>query len=60
MEKLFKRLIAFLRGTFVADCPVCHKHFFGYHKYGTQINIRGKHYRIICHRCMVQLEDKVK
>lgn len=51
MVKLLRRLIAFLRRTFVADCPVCHLHFFGFHAHEQQIKIEGKHYRIVCHRC---------
>lgn len=50
MKKLH-RFIAFINRTFVADCPVCHKHFYGHQAYETQVVINQKHYRIVCHRC---------
>ena len=51
MKKTLRKIIAKLRGTFVSDCPLCHMHFCGYHNYAEQVNVNGKHYRIICHRC---------
>lgn len=47
-----RKLLAKLLGTFVADCPVCHKHFYGFHKHRSQVMINKKHYRIVCHRCV--------
>lgn len=46
-----RKLIAFIRRTFVTDCPVCHLHFFGFHNYAENVKIDGKMYRIVCHRC---------
>jgi hypothetical protein len=50
--RLFRRIVAFFSFTFVADCPICHKHFYGFHKHGVQVKIRDVHYRIVCHRCV--------
>lgn len=43
-----------MSNTFMTDCPVCHLHFCGFHKYDTNIMINGKTYRIICHRCAAE------
>lgn len=53
--KLLRKLIAILSLTFVADCPVCHKHFYGFHNHMQQVRVNGRHYRIICHRCVKSL-----
>ena len=55
MIRLFRRFIAFINGTFVADCPRCHKHFYGFHQHGVQLKINGVHYRIVCHRCKAEV-----
>lgn len=48
--KLFRKIKAFLLRTFIADCPMCHRHFYGgQHK--EHIKSNGKHYRIICGPC---------
>lgn len=59
MIKTLRKIRAKLSGTFVADCPRCYKHFYGWHAYASHISIKsssGKlnNYRIICHRCVEQ------
>jgi hypothetical protein len=51
MIKLFRKIRAKMSGTFVTDCPVCHKHFYGFQDYEEQVTIHHIHYRIICHEC---------
>lgn len=51
MKKLLKIMRAKLNNTFVADCPKCHKHFYGFNKFGQDIKIDGVHFRIVCHTC---------
>lgn len=51
MKKLLRRSVAFLRGTFVTDCPKCHQHFYGFHEWEQQVLIDRKNYRFVCHRC---------
>lgn len=46
-----RKIIAKIMNTFVADCPVCHKHFYGFHKHQANIVLNNKNYRIVCHRC---------
>jgi uncharacterized C2H2 Zn-finger protein len=63
MIKLWRKIVAFLSGTFVADCPKCHKHFYGFHDYAEHVKIEKKNYRIVCHRCSMELkalEEKKK
>lgn len=50
--KLFRKVKAFIMGTFVADCPVCHKHFYGHNGYHEHVRIKHKNYRFICNKCM--------
>lgn len=50
MKKIFRKLYASIRGTFIADCPKCHRHFYGSEGYATQVKL-DKHYRIVCLRC---------
>ena len=52
----FRRLIAYIRNTFVTDCPRCHRYFFGFHPYKEQIKIGEIHYRYVCHRCVPKIE----
>lgn len=59
MIKLLRKLIAFIRRTFVADCPKCHKHFYGFHDWIEQIML-DKHYRYICHRCAKEHSKRKK
>jgi len=54
--RTLRKILAFLMRTFVADCPVCHKHFYGHHRYETNKVINRKNYRIICHRCVHRIE----
>lgn len=58
MLRLLIKIRALINNTFVADCPRCHKHFYGFHKYGQQIKIDGVHYRYVCHRCLNEKKDK--
>lgn len=51
MVKFIRNLVAGFRGTFITDCPACHLHFYGFHPYASQVKIKRKHYRIVCHRC---------
>lgn len=51
MTKLYRQIKAKLMGTWVADCPVCHNHFYGNTNYGWQVRLKGKHYRIACPDC---------
>lgn len=46
-----RRLLAFFLRTFVTDCPVCHKHFYGHQAHGVNMVIQHKNYRIVCPRC---------
>lgn len=56
--RFLRKLVAFFRRTFITDCPVCHKHFYGFHTYGVHHMINGINYRIVCHRCMASIGDK--
>ena len=49
--KLMQKLKAKTLRTFVADCPVCHKHFYGNKDHQHQVTIAGKNYRIVCETC---------
>lgn len=49
--RLHRKLIAKLRGTFVTDCPHCHKHFYGFHKFEVNVKINKIPYRIVCPAC---------
>ena len=60
MIKLFRKFIAFVRNTFVADCPVCLQHFYGFHPYSQNVKVGSKNYRIMCHRCVAKLTAPVK
>ena len=62
MKKLIRKLRAVFNRTFVADCPACHKHFYGFNDYAEHVKLENKHYRLVCHRCKpsVKNEDKVK
>lgn len=51
---LIKKLLALLLRTFIAECPACYKHFYGFNKYKEQHKIGGKQYRIVCHRCSLR------
>lgn len=51
MIKLLRKLKAKFRGSFVTDCPHCHKHFYGWENHQQHIKIGNKNYRIVCHRC---------
>lgn len=53
-QKFLRRLKAFARQTFVTDCPVCHKHFYGIDAYKGYTKIGSRYYRIICHRCALK------
>lgn len=53
--KLLRRLKAKLLNTFLADCPKCHKHFYGHEEYAEQIKIGHKTYRILCPTCHTSL-----
>jgi hypothetical protein len=50
--KLLRKLLALLTNTFVADCPKCNKHFYGFHAYKEQVSLQNTHYRYVCHRCV--------
>lgn len=56
MIKTLRLIRAFLNRTFVTDCPLCHKHFYGFHDYQINKKIDNKTYRIICHRCADKYE----
>lgn len=49
--KFFRKIKAALLRTFVADCPVCHNHFYGHKEHKHHVKVNNKHYRIICHKC---------
>lgn len=49
--KHIRTFIAYIRRTFVTDCPRCHQYFYGFHPYGLQLNLDGRHFRIVCHNC---------
>lgn len=67
MPKYIRRIIAFLRQTFVTDCPRCYNYFYGFNEYKFHLKFedgKGKkqHYRVVCHRCAdnyskIQKED---
>lgn len=56
MIKLLRLLRSKINLTFVTDCPVCHDHFYGWHKYAHNVKIGNKTYRIICHRCALRIK----
>lgn len=51
LKKVLRKIVSKIRRTFVTDCPVCHKHFYGFHDYDEHLKVNGVHYRIVCHRC---------
>lgn len=56
--KIHRKIVAFFRRTFVADCPHCHQHFYGFHPYEQHVTINKKPYRFVCHRCASLKDDK--
>lgn len=58
MIKKLRELRAKFAGTFITDCPHCHKHFYGWEKHRSHVKIGTKNYRIVCHRC-AELVKKV-
>lgn len=59
MIKTLRRFKAKLLGTFVGDCPLCHKHFYGHKGFALQTKINGITYRIICQECLENQELKL-
>lgn len=59
MKKILRKVRAKLNKTFLTNCPVCHRHFYGFDDYEEHVKINGKNYRIICHRCASEQKEKL-
>jgi hypothetical protein len=53
--KLLHRLIALIMARFWAQCPVCKRHFGGHQEHHKGVELKGKHYRIACGKCVKRL-----
>lgn len=60
MIRLLRELMAFIRGTFVEDCPRCHLHFYGFHEWEQFVVVDNKNYRYVCHRCAKDKTERKK
>lgn len=57
---MLRKLKAWALNTFVADCPRCHKHFYGHQQHSHQVKDGHKHYRYVCGKCVADIKRVTK